>query len=272
MRAVAFEDNKREPVGPILRGMMKYAPTSDIDIITVDDDFDKYEKVVIFVNRTHKMKPKETTAKVGWWMCDLRHPLELEPAPLKLDAIFLCNKEFTDAYNKRFESPVHYMPQSGIDEDILIGRKIEWDIVFIGNISSTRFHHNRFPIIENLMSKYEVKIIAGDKFTPDSKWIYKESPFSLSISPEAEGYTSNRTYNILSAGGFCLIKYFPGIEELFENHKHLAWFETPEEAVDIMDYYYDHPEEYERVKKEGLKLYQEKHTARHRLEEMFALL
>lgn len=273
MRAIAFPERNLNPTGPILRSMVKYAEEQDIDVIGFDDDFNKYDSIIVFYNRTDKMPDKKTSAKIGWWMCDLRPAYELGESKLKLDKIFLCNTEFAKQYEQYFNTKVIHMPQCGIEEEFdSIGRRIKWDAVFIGNLSSSRFHHNRGAIVEKIMEKYDVKIISGEKFTYDTKWLYSETPFSLSISPQAEGYTSNRTYNILSSKGFCLILWFPGIEKLFKNHHHLVWFKTPGEAIEIMDYYYEHPKEYDKIKEQGYKLYEKEHSAGKKLEEMFACL
>jgi spore maturation protein CgeB len=94
----------------------------------------------------------------------------------------------------------------------------------------------------------------------------------LAISPQYIGYTSNRLYNILASGGFCLTLWFPGIEDLFENKKHLVWFKTPEEAVKLARYYMEHPLEREKIAKQGHKEYLSKHTAQKRLDYMFDIL
>lgn len=204
-------------------------------------------------------------------MCDLRTPKDLGNLSGRRDAIFLCNTEYAKDYEQTYNAPVYYMPQCGMVGDIIPGRHILWDVSFIGNFNA-KWHHNRNEIITEIEKKYELMIISGNKFTRDSAWIYNQSPFNLSVSLDKRGYTSNRTYNILSSGGFCLTLMWPEIELLFENHKHLVWFETPEQAVELIEYYYNNPDKYDIIKEEGKKLYDLKHTPKHRILNMFGIL
>ena len=173
-----------------------------------------------------------------------------------------------DEYEAFFEAPVSYLPQCGDDRPTQdTGRHIDADCVFVGGVEHPLYHKNRMGIISSLQNLVVgVAIVTGEGYSRDTKYLYSTAPFALSISPQIEGYTSNRLYNILASSGFCLSLYFPGIEDLFENHKHLCWFKTPEEAKKIIDYYYEHPEEYEAVRKNGNALYKERHTAKKRLE------
>ncbi len=51
-------------------------------------------------------------------------------------------------------------------------------------------------------------------------------------------YTSwPRVFNTMASGCFFVTRYFPGLETLFENHKHLVWFDTHEEAAELIKAY-----------------------------------
>lgn len=60
-----------------------------------------------------------------------------------------------------------------------------------------------------------------------------------------------RVFNTLATGGFLLIRYFPGLEKVLKNGKHLAWFGTWLEAMDLIRYYLDRPEERQRIAEQG---------------------
>jgi hypothetical protein len=267
-RALVLPESKKT-YGPIASGLIQASLNRGIDVRFFTDDLTQYDYLVIFENRF--LPRLKTNAKIGLWQCDLRTPSELPDIRGKLNVVFLCNTEYTKLYKRAYRAEIHYMPQCGIPWKVERGRHIQWDVSFLGNFNP-KWHHNRMEVIKKIKEKYNIHVMNGSRFTPDSAWIYNETPFNLSISLNKSGYTSNRTYNILSAGGFCLIAYFDGIEKLFENHKHLVWFKTPEEAVEIIDYYYEHEEEYAIIKAEGKKLYDKKHTARHRIENMFGIL
>ncbi len=66
-----------------------------------------------------------------------------------------------------------------------------------------------------------------------------------------ECYFSNRTFITLASGGFHLTRYVPGLETMFENRKHLVWYDTEEECFRLIDYYLKRPELRKQIALEG---------------------
>lgn len=65
-------------------------------------------------------------------------------------------------------------------------------------------------------------------------------------------YTSwRRTFNSMASGAFHLTHYVPGLEEVFENKKHLVWFNSVPEAIELIEYYLAHDKERERITEAG---------------------
>lgn len=254
----------KKEYGPMMTALMK----TGIQIKTVDE-VEPEDEIIIFHNKPINIKAK----KVGWYMCDLREPQKLANGAT-FDYIFLCNKEHLEEYEEVFgkedgSTKAYYVPQCGDESPIL--KDSYWDVVFIGNFNS-EYHQNREVIIREIQDKFNLKIIAGRGYTPENKYLYRDTPISLAISPPVEGYTSNRLYNILSVGGFCLTLYYPGIEEQFERGVHLDWFETPEEANEKIKYYLEHPKERKRIAKAGQEIYNKEHTGQKRLDTMFSYI
>lgn len=264
-KKIGFAVSKRKwTYGPIATAVNN---TGLVDLIPKGREhlFDRYDLVIVFYNNFPKIQKKHPTPVV-WWMNDLREAEELRSAaPNHFDAIFLCQTAALADYAKTFGVPCHYMPQCGIESSCVKGRSITWDIVFLGSTANNAYHHDRNAILETLGKHHRVQLISGEKNTRDQIWIYNQSPFSLSISLPVDGYTSNRLYNILSSGGFALVRHFPGIERLFENHKHLVWFHDATEALEIIRYYTAHPADAQKIREAGRKLYFQKHSARERV-------
>lgn len=254
-----YKSKHRTAGGPIPLGLKNYTKANGIDILYKGDEgkFDNYDKILWFNSNPPEI---ETEADIMWWVCDLRDP-KMYPPKTTASKVFLCHREYD--YSKHFDIPQTYCPQPGVylEEEIV---KTNYDIVFIGN-SRTVYHRNRKPIISHLSNHFKIKWISGEGFTQSQCQIYKNTPISLSISPPAKHYTSNRTYQILISGGFCLILYFPGIEDLFENHKDLVWFKDKKDAVELAEYYLNHPVERQQIANEGQKLAIKKHQVRHRM-------
>ena len=260
----------KDSYGPMLTSLLNQGikvdtPQKKREIVTSFGQENKVEKAIWFnsLPLTDKLD-----FPYGWWMCDLRDP-RIFPK-IHVDTIFLCNKHFMKDYSDYFGAKVHYMPQIGYEVDMAIGRDVNWDIVFIGE-ENQMYHSNRKEYFD-VLKEFNFKWIRGEKFTKDQNWIYYKTPISLAISPQFEGYTSNRLYNILSSGGFCLTLWFPGIEQLFTNHHHLVWFKNAEDLKLIIKYYLAHPEKRQEIANNGKKLYYEKYSASHKLEQMLALI
>lgn len=248
-------DKRKDSYGPIASGLMHHA-----SYITYADDFsDTYDGYVYY----HNKPPNLPTEKpVAWWMNDATRPSSVGSG--KCDVIFLCNKEHTKGYERKFGAPVHYLPQTGIP---FVYREYSFklpEIVFIGRTSHNEHYTNRTPIIYYLKKFFDVELIDYERYTIPTPYIYRNTPISLAISPQYRAYTSNRLYNILSCKGFCLTLWFPEIENLFTNHKHLVWFKTKEEAAELARYYIDNPDKRDKIAEEGYKEYMRHHTPQHR--------
>ncbi|SHO42565.1 glycosyltransferase family protein [Desulfopila aestuarii] len=264
-KKIAFAVSKKKfRYGPIATAVKN---TGLVDLIPMNKQhlFDNYELVIFFYNKLPMIYKKHSTPVV-WWMNDLREAEELKnSADVNFDAIFLCQTEALQQYSDLFGVPSYYMPQCGIESSCLKGRKIDWDVVFLGSTENNEYHHDRAAILEALSRKFKVHLISGEKNTRDQVWLYNQTPFSLSISLPVAGYTSNRLYNILSSGGFALVRHYPEIEQMFENHKHLVWFHEPDEAAELMQYYSNNTDKCKEIRESGRRLYFQKHSARERI-------
>lgn len=66
-------------------------------------------------------------------------------------------------------------------------------------------------------------------------------------------YHSFRLYHYLGCGTFTLAKYVPDSELLFENKKHLCYFKTKEECLELINRYEKEPEARNKIALEGQK-------------------
>ena len=58
----------------------------------------------------------------------------------------------------------------------------------------------------------------------------------------------------MATGTLTLSKYIPGMEEYFINHKHLVWFDTIEECMDMIKFYLENDNEREKIGINGAKI------------------
>lgn len=108
----------------------------------------------------------------------------------------------------------------------------------------------------------------------ESAKIYNESYISISHAcfNDIEGYYSNRTIDIMAAGGCCLQRWFPGIENYFTDGYDCVVYSTIEEAKEKIRYLYARPEIRNMIARNGHNTAKQKHTFEVRAREVKQLI
>jgi spore maturation protein CgeB len=75
-------------------------------------------------------------------------------------------------------------------------------------------------------------------------------------------YFSNRTFLTLACRGFHLTHYVPGLERVFDNDVHLAWYTDVDDCMESLAWYLERPEERARIADAGYRCV----SAEHRFE------
>lgn len=269
--SVLVSDKYSKLNGPLPQALLRAATARGHHVGFYHDDVQDSDLVIAFTNNPSDLDKIHTGGKIGWWMNDLRPPTVFQRPKTDVSAVFLCNTGKLSSYADYYGTEAFYMPQSGHDLGVVPGRKVSRDAVFIGNFSS-QYHAGRYGLIDALSEHMSIEVITGETYTKDQPWIYQQTPISLAYSDPEPGYTSNRLYNILASGGFCLTRHFPGIEDLFVNGQHLVWFNTAEEAVELAREYLAKPKKRAKIAAGGKALYDKAHTAGHRLDNMIDIL
>lgn len=103
------------------------------------------------------------------------------------------------------------------------------------------------------------KIIIGDSLCPDFKY---------------ENYWSDRIYETTGRGGFIIHPYVKGLEKDFVDKKEVVYYEFGnfEQLKNLIDYYLEHDEEREAIRRAGKKRAIAEHTYKHRMEEMLEVV
>jgi len=104
-------------------------------------------------------------------------------------------------------------------------------------------------------------------------WACSRAKIALSLNTVAKMYTSwRRIFNTMASGAFLLIRYFPGLEDVFTNGEHLVWFMSMDEAIQKAHYYLGHEGERDRIARQGVGLVRRKHTWDVRAAEILGLM
>jgi hypothetical protein len=179
----------------------------------------------------------------------------------------------------------------GTDPDVMYPRDLEkrHEVVFMANNADfLEGHQQRRQLINEIVNAGIDLHLYGDG------WEYLAGPQNVHLHPfvnddefaeacsvakitlgfsavnDVQMYASwRRPLNSMACGAFHLTRYFSGLETVFENRKHLVWFHSIPEAIELIQYYLVHNEEREAIARAGRQEVLTHHTWDHRVAEMF---
>ncbi len=207
-----------------------------------------------------------------------------EPAPEILDlarkstVFFINNQGQFDLFREQGCRDIRFLTQ-GFDPATHYPERNpnpRWrsEVAFIGRC---RRGDGRSALIESLKRQWDVKVyglgwedvglsaVRRVIYPPQYRAICASSGIILGsdTQPDIPLCFSNRTWLTLGCGAFLLTSYVPRLEDLFENHKHLVWYRSPEECQEMVEYYLAHPEERKQIAQAGHQLVMENYTYDH---------
>jgi spore maturation protein CgeB len=221
----------------------------------------------------------------AFWYFDLRIPPIQDVLTLgrMVDAMFTTYLPQVETYRALGVPNVMHLPQ-GMDPKLdrparWIPRRYQCEVAFIGNANSA----HRETVLRAIARDCDLQIrgpgwdkssglpVAGG---PVYGRAYARAVGGAAVSLGASSLAaqvsqfasaSNRMWKVMGCGGFYLGEWVEGIETLAQGGVHCNWYRTPEEAVDLVRHYLDHPEERKRIAKAGRKYALEHHTYAHRV-------
>ena len=209
-----------------------------------------------------------------WWYCDyadykgiIGDPNVFRRGKIDglIDLMLLSNREQIPFYEEKLGIPVKYMPQACLKLDKFEPNPIR-DLVFAGERGGS-IRQWRINFLRSLEMKYRIDFYPNERVTKEMCYgllpeIYQQAKICIGESPyeDSDLYTSNRIFLTLGNGGFYLCKYFKNMEEVWNIGEHLDVFYTMEDGFDKIQYYLDHEEEREKIRKQGFEYCQKHHN------------
>ncbi|MCK4359394.1 MAG: glycosyltransferase [Candidatus Cloacimonetes bacterium] len=176
-------------------------------------------------------------------------------------------EEYTDraVWGPQYYDQMYYKPTI---ERLDLKHEI-YDVCFIGN-NNKGVSPDRDVYIPKLYEKYKIKVV-GKGFnvlsiyveTSEIANIYRNSKIALNFTTVINPtllQMSDRIYKILGCGTFCLTQSIQGLEQLFQDGKHLVVFNGYEDLCEKIEYYLEHEDKREEIALEGQKEVLKKHT------------
>ncbi len=238
----------------------------------------------------------EDLKKIGciivYWFCDLRGiegkrgnlPLKkpiITPHKFKnlINYIFLSNAGQIEDYKKIFEMEnVFYMGRSASKN---FHRRVhleeKFDIVFAGGLGRNIFHKKRTKLLKRISRSYNVQMRNDarnniSEFYSSGKLVFGADIINEGSEFQPYLYTSNRLFIALACGACYICQWFPGIEKLAENHKHLVWFKEEKELFEQLDYYLKNDKARETIRRNAQAWAYGAHTHLHRVENILDII
>lgn len=172
------------------------------------------------------------------------------------DMVFLAQRDYIPEFNKRGMLNVHWLPLACDPEthgkaDVAK----EFDVGFVGSMSNGR----RAELLMKLAERVEVRY--GRLFLRDMAEFFCKS--RLVFNNAIRNDLNMRVFEALCSGTALLTDRAGGLDEFFEDRKHLIVYDDGNIA-DLARHYIGNPDEREKIAGAGRKLVLEKHTYAHR--------
>jgi spore maturation protein CgeB len=185
----------------------------------------------------------------------------------RVDYLFVINKTYPAQYQALGVKQPVFITQ-GCDRDehrIVATRNPKWasEVAFIGRPHSDF----RIRLLQLIQQHHQLKVWGGEwerfGLACRKKHIYPNEFAKIchaakiflgcDYDPKLECYITIRTWYALGCGAFVLTNYLPGLESFFTQGVHLVWYESPQECLELIDYYLKHEEQRKRIARSGFE-------------------
>ena len=199
-----------------------------------------------------------------------------------LTAIFHCAADDISLWKEIFKVPVYFAPQACyIPDQLEYSDEFSFDLLFIGGNDSRPGFEARIELLAQINELSCVSITQINESDPTKRnevfrnipLYYHSSKLVLDISNfwDNWGYTSSRYWHSATLGACSLTKRFPGSSTFFPED--VRWyFDTAEEAADLVEILLDHTDERERTKRRVAEYAWRNHSYKIRFQKMLRCL
>jgi hypothetical protein len=216
-----------------------------------------------------------------WFGLSRQKDLRTKPVYKHIDHFFTVDGKMANWFNTQTDVKGHYLPAGVYDKECTYTpSKLKEEVIFVGS----KTYHSEWPyrpkLINFLNKTYgarfslygkeglgiirgqelnnlyaSTKIVVGDTLCPNFNY------------PD---YWSDRIYETLGRGGFLIHPYITGLEKEFEDRKHVVFYEynNLNQLKQLIDYYLEHEEEREEIRRSGHELVKNNYTYKNRWEEI----
>jgi len=210
-----------------------------------------------------------------WFGLQRQKDLERDPVYQYVEYFFTVDKRMAEWFNENTQVKGRYLQAAVFHEEcyLLEGVQPTHDVIFVGSKGYHPEWAYRPKLIDWLRATYGDRFthVGGDGQTGTVRGhalnnMYAHSKVaigdSLCINFDYPYYWSDRVYETLGRGGFIIHPYIQGMGDHFEDRKHLVFydFNNFEQLKQLIDYYLEHDEEREAIRRAGHEHVKANHT------------
>jgi len=166
-----------------------------------------------------------------------------------IDAVFISAKGHIQMWERAFNVPVFFAPHAcWIPPTLKYYPEFDHDILFIGGHHTTGSLAARYHLIQAIKKKLErsglslteinaTALKERNEIWSDQPKLYFSSKVVLDVSHfwENPGYCSGRYWYTATFGACAVTRRFPDCEDFFKDVVHKYYFDTPDEAMEMIE-------------------------------------
>ncbi len=179
------------------------------------------------------------------------------------DAVFLAQKTHVEHFRAAGIPRVEWLPLACMPS-LYPHEPLErmYDVAYVGSLNRED-GGRRAQLFEKIAARFPNNKIG--KFWPeDMARIYSQAKIVVNACHNKD--VNMRVFEAMAAGALLITDPAIGLEDLFEDGKHLVIYRRDEDVLGLIQHYLDHPDERERIAQAGQALVRSQHTYAHRLE------
>jgi spore maturation protein CgeB/ubiquinone/menaquinone biosynthesis C-methylase UbiE len=203
------------------------------------------------------------TAPRAAYLIDTHVSFDLRLAMARhFDVVFLAQKAQVEPFRAAGINPVFWLPLA-CDPDLHrtgdLPRK--YDVAYVGSLSEEE-GHRRHDLLGTVAARFPNHWI-GRAWPEDMARIYAQSKIVVNISHNRD--VNMRVFEAMASGALLITDEAEGLDDLFEDGKHLLVFRDDASLLDLIARYLEDEETRTRIARAGQTLTLTQHTYDHRM-------
>jgi spore maturation protein CgeB len=212
------------------------------------------------------------------------------------------NWEIYDLVVSSFPPTIEWFQRKGIPSEllrlgfepgvlsVLVGKEKKYDVCFVGSLIKG-IHDDRISLLELLCDKFENMCIwtpdinkiknnssihrayRGDSYGKSMFQILNDSKIVINHHGSIPAYANNmRLYEATGVGAMLITDWKGNLSEMFEIGKEVIAYHSPEECIELINYYLNHNEEREVIALSGNQRTLRTHNYNRRMHELTEII